>query len=270
MPDRTGIKIGTLGSKATFAGEATARIRERFPEFSEPLYFKSMDDCWSELAQGTVDAVVLGAERTGQPHHGHAVATRGFYVVGTMALPLSCNLYVKPGTRRETIRKITGHGSIFQCTAYLDRHFPGIPREMHGLNSVEAAKSVLAGDGTEAVVGSRSLPSVVPGLEMSAEGIDDGSISSWWVISSQPHFSDRPDALVITGQFGPDGTLGEMIAAVLALGYRLTTIAAFPADRGVSIYHYLATFDGKGGRAEVESAISPYRARLAGAFEKRG
>src|SRR5579863_9111551 len=122
------MRIGTLGSSATFAGEATEAIRARHPEFSAPDYFKSMEDCWDELAKGAVDAIVLGAERTGQPHHGAAVATRGFYVMDMMTLPLLCNLYVKPGTRREAIRKITGHGSINQCIPWLEEHLPGIPR----------------------------------------------------------------------------------------------------------------------------------------------
>src|SRR6202162_3827475 len=137
MSSPASVRIGTLGSVATFAGEATALICKRFPEFCAPLYFPSMDECWSALAKGTVDAVVLGAERTGQPHHGSAVITRGCYVMGMMALPLRCNLYAQPGTRRKTIRKITGHGSLHQCTAYLTQHFPGAAREMHGLNSVE-------------------------------------------------------------------------------------------------------------------------------------
>ena len=80
------MRIGTLGGSATFAGEATEAIRARHPEFSEPHYFKSMDDCWNELASGTVDAVVLGAERTGQPHHGAAVAMRGFYVMDAQGI----------------------------------------------------------------------------------------------------------------------------------------------------------------------------------------
>lgn len=268
MDERARVRIGTLGSSATFAGEATERIRERFPEFSAPTYFKSMDECWQELAKGTVDAVVLGAERTGQPHHGGAVIRDGFYVMGMMALPLLCNLYVKPGARAETIRKITGHGSIFQCTTWLDQHFPGVPREMHGLNSVEAAKAALAGDGSEAVVGSRSLPSAVPGLEMLAERIDDGSLSNWWVVSAQPRFAERPGTVIIAAEFGPDGRLGAMIAALAAVGYCLATIGSFPADHGISTYHYLATFDGDGRRAAVERALAPFGARLAGAFDR--
>jgi prephenate dehydratase len=260
------MRIGSLGSSATFAGEATEAIRAQHPEFSAPQYFKSMEECWNELASGTVDAIVLGAERTGQSHHGSAVVTRGFYVVDMMALPLLCNLYVKPGTQRRSIRRITGHGSINQCVPWLEEHFPGVPREMHGLNSVEAAKDVLAGDGTSAVVGSRSLIGAVPGLELLAERIDDGSLSNWWLVSKEPHFSARPTTVIVAGEFGPDGKLGKLIAAVQRNGYRLATIAGFPASHGISIYQYLARFDGAGSRAGVEEAITPFAARLAGAF----
>jgi prephenate dehydratase len=260
------MKIGTLGSSATFAGEATEAIRARHPEFSAPQYFKSMEDCWNELANGAVDAIVLGAERTGQPHHGSAVVTRGFYVMDMMALPLLCNLYVKPGTRRQSIRKITGHGSIKQCVPWLEEHFPGVPHEMHSLNSVEAAKDVLAGDGTSAVVGSRSLTLAVPGLDVLAERIDDGSFSNWWLVSAKPHFCEHPATIVVSGEFGADGRLGELVAAAQGAGYQLATIAGFAVPHGISTYQYLMRFDGKGGRASVEEAIAPFGARLAGAF----
>lgn len=260
------MRIGTLGSSATFAGEATEAIRARHPEFSAPYYFKSMEDCWDGLAKGTVDAIVLGVERTGQPHHGAPLALRGFYVADMIALPLLCNLYVKPRTLRQSIRKITGHGSIMQCVPWLEEHFPGIPREKHRFNSVEAAKDVLEGDGTSAVVGSRALIGAVPGLEVMAERIDDGSLSNWWLVSAKPHFNERPAAVVIVGEFGPDGRLGELIAAVRGTGYQLATIAGFAVPHGISTYQYLARFDGQGRCADVEGTIAPFGARLAGAF----
>ncbi|MDH3282160.1 MAG: hypothetical protein OEQ18_13665 [Gammaproteobacteria bacterium] len=264
------IKIGTLGSLATFAGEATRRMRELYPEFSNPLYFPSMDDCWRELKAGKVDAVVLGAERTGQAHHGHAVIAHGFYVIGESSQLLGCNLYVKSGSTKGEIRRITGHGSIYQCTNYLDREFPGVPREAHGLNSVEAAKAVMGGDGTVAVVGTRSLPQMVSGLEEMAAGIDDGAISSWWAVSNRPLFSSRPEVLFTTSRCGPDGQLGRLIAAIMDTGYLLQTAAPFPVNTGVSIYDYILTFHGKGKLSSVEKVIQRFRdTRLAGAFDKR-
>jgi len=265
------ISIGTLGSAATFAGEATSSMRELYPEFGEPVYFPSMDACWQELQRGTVDAVIIGAERTGQPHQGEPVLTQGYYVIGELSQPLKCNLYIKPGAAKSRIRKITGHGSVFQCTAYLDREFPGIPREAHGLNSVEAAKAVMAGDGTLAVVGSRSLPRVVSGLEEIGKDIDDGAIASWWAVAKQSLFSDAPDVLVIESRCGPDGQLGRLIGTVADAGYLLQIAASFPVNTGVSVYDYLLTFGGKGTRSSVEKAVARFSGtRLAGAFDKRG
>ena len=264
------IAIGTLGSAATFAGEATRAMRKRYPEFGEPAYFPSMEACWDALASDEVDAVVLGAERTGQPHGCHAVITRGFYVFGDFAQPLACNLYVKPGSKKENIHLITGHGSVFQCTAWLDREFPGVKREAHGLNSVEAAKAMMAGDGGVAVVGSRSLPDLVPGLVTTATQIDDGAVASWWAVSKTPRFADAPDRVVIAARCGADGQLGELIAAVRAAGFGLRTSAAFAVDHGVSVYDYLLSFGGTGASSGVEKAIAGFAAtRLAGAYVHR-
>jgi prephenate dehydratase len=267
----TNIRIGTLGSAATFAGEATGSMRGLYPEFSEPVYFPSMDACWQELQRGTVDAVIIGVERTGQPHHGGPLIAHGFYVIAESSQPLKCNLYIKPGTPKSRIRKITGHGSVFQCTAYLDREFPGVPREAHGLNSVEAAKAMMAGDGTLAVVGSRSLPRMVSGLEEIGTDIDDGAIASWWVVSKQPQFSDAPDVLIIESRCGPDGQLGTLIGAIQETGYTLQTAASFPVNTGCSVYDYLLTFSGKGSRSSVEQVVARFSGtRLTGAFDKRG
>ena len=265
------LKIGTLGSAATFAGEATSSMRELYPEFSEPVYFPSMDACWQGLQRGTVDVMIIGAERTGQPHNGGPLIAHNCYVIAELSVPLQCNLYIKPGTQKSAIRKITGHGSVFQCTAYLEREFPGVPREAHGLNSVEAAKAVMAGDGTLAVVGSRSLPRMVSGLEEIAKDIDDGAVASWWAVARQPMFSDAPDVVIIASRCGPDGQLGTLIGAVAATGYTLQTAAGFPVNSGCSVYDYLLTFGGKGTRSSVEKIVARFSGtRLAGAFDQRG
>lgn len=264
------LRVGTLGSAATFAGEATRGMRMLYPEFGEPSYFPSMDACWEALAAEKVDAVVLGAERTGQPHGCHAVVKRGFHVFGQYAQPLACNLYVKPGARKENIRLITGHGSVFQCTAWLEREFPGVPREAHGLNSVEAAKAMLAGDGSTAVVGSQSLPQVVPGVETRAAAIDDGAIASWWAVTKQPHFAAAPDRIVIAARCGGDGALGRLINAVGAAGFSLHVAGAFAVSQGVSVYDYLLSFGGAGPLHSVQQALAGCAgARLAGAYRHR-
>ncbi|MSP96783.1 MAG: hypothetical protein EXR29_06045 [Betaproteobacteria bacterium] len=83
------IRIGTLGTVATFAGEATSSMRELYPEFSEAVYFSSMDACWQELKRGTVDAVILGAERTGSTTISLSSTARAYAAAWSWPLPAS-------------------------------------------------------------------------------------------------------------------------------------------------------------------------------------
>lgn len=263
------LRTGTLGSAATFAGEAAERLVALRPDFAAPSYFPSVEACWEALASGSVEVVVLGVERTGQPNHGHAVIAHGFSVIDQIDLPLGCSLYVKPGTRAEAIRRITGHGSVHQCGAWLDRHFPSVPRQVHALNSVAAAREVLSGDGSTAVVGSKSLPRVIAGLARLAENIDDGAVCRWWAVSAKPHFTETADTAVVAGRIGPDGTLGTVAAAMASHGFALATAAAFPVDHGVGVYDYLLGFTGEGRTAELEAALARFSdIRLAGAFRR--
>lgn len=263
-----GLSIGTLGSAATFAGEATEQLRVCFPQFGEPVFFPTMDACWDAIERGLVDVGVLGVERTGQPHHGEQVLRRGLYVCASIALPLQCSFYVKQGVSLADITAISGHGSIHQCARYLDKHFPGLPRSMHARNSVDAAREIVAGTGDVALVASRSVGRIVQGLELVASDIDDGAVSNWWAISAQAYYHPRPDHLIISGRFGPDGELTCLNDALQSVGFRLAVAAGFPADLGVSIYDYLFTFVGDGPLEAVRSALSPFASsRLVGAYK---
>lgn len=191
-------------------------------------------------------------------------------MIGELTQPLGCNLYFTPGAVKSRIRRISGHGSTYQCLAWLEREFPGVPRDLHGLNSLAAGREALAGDGTTAVVGTRSLPGTLPDLQLFAQDIDAEALSSWWAISDKPVFSERPRQLIVVGKFGADGGLGDLIAAVSGKGFRLTTTAAFPVEEGISIYDYLLNFAGAGELAVIKRLLSAFPGtRLAAAFEPR-
>lgn len=262
------LKTGTLGSAATFAGEATREMRGVYPMLSDPEFFPSMPACWKALEDGRIEALVIGIERTGQPHQGLPIVKSSLHVIGQMALPLACNLYVRPGANATDIRKVTGHGSVHQCESYLERRFPGVPRVMHELNSVSAAKEILNGDGTVAVVGTKSLHEVVPELEMLAANIDEGAaFASWWVIARNPILSAEPDFVVATLRAGGDGKLGALIEKIDGQGFSLRAVAAFPVFTGLSVYDYLISWRGMGRLASLQATIASVPgARLAGAF----
>jgi chorismate mutase/prephenate dehydratase len=264
------LSLGTLGSAATFAGEATAELRRFYPEFSAPEFFSSMSACWDAIAERRIDVGVLGVERTGQPHHAEEVARRGLHVCASIALPLRCCLYVKKGASTAAVRAIAGHGSIYQCGAYLDAHFPGLPRTMHAQNSVEAAREIADGPGNTALVGSRTVGRVVDGLDLVAEDIDDGAVSNWWAISALPFFETNPTHLLLGGRIGGDGTLGLLSNAMSASGFNLAVVAGFPVNVGVSTYEYLLDFSGQGRLEAVESELAQFAGiRIVGAMSDR-
>ena len=264
------LRLGTLGGAVTFAGEATRSMRERYPELGEPAYFPSMEATWEALKDGKVDVIILGSERTGQPHHGHQVVLNKWTVIGEITQPLGCNLYFTHNATKDKIRKITGHGSTLQCVAWLEREFPGVTRDLHRLNSLAAAKEAIVGDGTTAVVGTRSLPDAIPGMQTFAEGIDDGAVSSWWAITDRVILADEPRTLLVTARLRGDGSLGDLIGAVSSRGFRLAVSAGFPVDEGCSVYDYLLEFTGHGSLPEIRQAIAPYAgSRIVGAFEPR-
>jgi prephenate dehydratase len=60
-------------------------------------------------------------------------------------VPYSCRLMVKRGTEMREIHKVMGHGSLHQCSRFLDEQLVGIPRLVHAENSMAAAHEVAAG-----------------------------------------------------------------------------------------------------------------------------
>jgi hypothetical protein len=140
------------------------------------------------------------------------------------------------------------------------------------LNSIEAARAVLAGDGSVAVVGTQSLARYVTGLQLLDEHIEDrGARCVWWAVSKVPVQCDEPNTVVVTIRCCADGQLGSLVAAIQDTGCQLATAAAFPVDTGVSVYDYLLVFKGRAARAAVEQALVPYQAaRLAGAYRTAG
>lgn len=262
--------LGTLGSAATFAGEATAKVRDYYRIEGDVVYFPSVGELWEALDAGKVDGIVIGIERTGQPHDGSVFVKGDYFVCGQVVLPIACNLYVRPGTQKSAIRKVVGHGSVLQCVDYLDANFPGISREMHGLNSVAAARDVVAGDGSLAVVGTRTLPLEVAGLETFAERIDSGALSSWWLITRSLSLVEDATVFVAKGRFSQDGKLGEAISRITGTGAELESVASFPCDEGVSTYDYLLSFAlGEAHSAEIMSTLAKAGLTFAGSLVRK-
>jgi prephenate dehydratase len=261
--------LATLGGPGTFAGQGTAALRDRDPRYADApvTYFETIDDVWAALFEGSADEVVLGADtqRTGMaPDVIRWLAEREppLHVNAEVVVPYGCLLLAKPGTELGHITRVLGHGSIQQCGAFLDANLPDASREIHRGNSMEAAKEVVAGDGTLAVVASRTTLELVPGLVVLRDGIDGNAAAAWWAIGATPRFATTADVAVLSGTLGAGA--GAVLADLTDGGWSLRSVHSMPTGRRLFEQSAVVVLTGDGLRPPTIDPASGLR--LTGAF----
>jgi prephenate dehydratase len=267
------LRVGALGGPGTFASQAAAHLRGRYPEWGAVNYAPTGDELWAALAARRLDVLVQTAET--DQHGFSAVHARiagpagRAYVIAEAVVPYACALLAKPGTRLADVRQVLGHGSIQQCRRFLDTHLPQATVIVHSQNSMAAAEEVAAGDGTLALVGTR-ITAELYGLAVLAPDIDGGSAANFWALALRPHYADVPTRVVVAGRLTGAGDLGDVINRLTALGPRLRTVYAQPSGQHLYEYDYVLAFDGAAERRAAEAVLTAYPSlRLAGAFVAR-
>jgi prephenate dehydratase len=266
-------QVGTLGGLATFAGQATEIVVNRFEDIGSTRYFSTVDLVWDAVDSGDVDCAVLTSETThtglGEIAAKMLDPERPFYVDGEVITPYHCTLLGKPGASLDQLRLVLGHGSLVQCRSYFAEELPGVEVRIHHQNSLAAAAEVLEGDGTTAVVGTR-LSGEQHRLSVLAPDVDRGSQGAWWLLSRELHVARRPDVLVAAARSEDHGVVRRVLDSMNTFGFALRSMAAI--NEGALFGDaYLMVFTGEplavpAGRvlAEVPDTW------LVGAFESTG
>lgn len=240
-------RVGTLGGPGTFAGQATQVAVERYKEIGAVCYYPTMDAVWAAIASGEVDAGIL----TGETTHTGFVETgakllnpeSAFFVAGEVIVPYHCMLLGKPGTTLEQITHIVGHGSLRQCQRFLREKLPSVQVKMHEQNSLAAAREVLEGDGTTAVVGTRRSAEE-SGLSIIAPDVDEGSEGTWWLFTRRLHVSPDPDVVVVGVRSDNRDTLRKLFVRMQA--FALTPRGLATVSQGILFgYAHLVVLTGR-------------------------
>jgi prephenate dehydratase len=269
-----GLTLGALGGPNTFGGQAAQRLRDLYPEFAEIRYFRTAEESmdWGGAA---ADAACAPEQMRWTGFHPgiHGQIARPdsrTYVVAEVAHVYHCSLLGKPGTALAAIREVQGHtGSITQSEAWLREHLPQARITIVDTSSHGAAQTVAASDGSIASVGTPEMGAQW-GLAALARDIDGGSIGNYWALAPRPYYSDTPNRVLITGRFGADGALTDVVLGLAAAGYRLHTVSTSPSGRELYEYDYVLRFVGSGSLGAVQAALERTpAARLAGAYEAR-
>ncbi|HEY7066330.1 MAG TPA: prephenate dehydratase domain-containing protein [Chloroflexota bacterium] len=271
----SGLKLGALGGPSTFGAQAAQRLKELYPEFAEIVYYPTAEESMDWGSPNAPDAACAPEQMrwTGfHPgiHGSVAPPDSHTYVVAEVTHTYHCCLLVKAGTPLDAIREVQGHtGSITQSQTWLREHLPRARINIVDTSSHGAAQSVVAGDGSLASVGTPEMGREW-GLTVLAADIDGGSVANYWALSAHPYFSETPTRVLVTGRFGADGALTDVVLGLAQAGYRLHTVSTSPSKQQLYEYDYVLRFVGAGSLAAVQAALARVpAARLAGAYEAR-
>lgn len=258
-------RVGTLGSVLTFAGQATAALLDHRPDLDSPVYLPTMDAVVDAVLDGTIDLGVLTSETSRTACTDTVARMLGgdqLFVVDEIVVPYHCALLGKPGSRLEDIRHVGGHGSLRQCAEFLRTELPDASVEMHRLNSVAAAREVLDGDGTSAVVATEALATEF-GLDVIARDVDGGAIAGWWALARQRRTPAGADHIAVL----VDGSeaLETSLARIAEHGLRVRTITNQPSGE-VFRYRYLVTARTPDGSPVGDAALASFGLELVGVF----
>lgn len=261
--------VVTLGGPNTFAGQALSALCYATDAHPRIQYRATMDEVWDALEQRAADCILLTAESTkvGLTDVAHRVlADRCLSVLAEVVVPYHCALLGKIGTDLGEVRRVTGHGSLIQCGAYLARALPDVQVEVHRGNSVAAAEEVAAGDGSAVVVGTLATADHF-GLQVLAKDIDGGAAAAWWVIG--------PAAAVPGGDAAVAG--GDTVVVELSLGpgagrafpveampdrWALRSILAQASGDALWAYRLLTVWTGSPESAEWDHPAATLRGRF--------
>jgi chorismate mutase/prephenate dehydratase len=273
---RTGLKLGALGAPHTFNAQAAKLLLERYPEFADIAYYPTSDAVIEAALSGDVDAACAPEQMSKTGVHKGMLARMTapdstLYVIAEAARGYDCSLLGKPGAKLSQVRRVLGHnGSIAHSRAWLEANLPGASVEVLETHSAVAAAAVLESDGSIASVGGAGLAAEF-GLATLAGSIDDGSAVNYWAVSLQQLFSQSPTRLLVSGRFGDDDQLSDLVRTMADLGYRLRTAYSQHTGRVLSEQDCMLRFAGTGKLETVRAALVGFgSARLAGAWDARG
>lgn len=258
-------RIGTLGSRLTFAGQATAELLFTRGVDGEPSYLPTMDAVVAAVLDGTIDVGVLTSETSRTACTDTAariLAGEPLFIGDEVVVAYHCALLVKPGTTLADIRHVGGHGSIRQCAEFLRTRLPHATAQMHELNSVVAAREVLDGDGSVAVIATEALAAEL-GLEILERDVDGGACGGWWALTAALELASNADhvAVRVVGSAQLNRLLGLLARHALVV----RTITNQPTGE-IFRYRYLVTAHTADGRPVPAEALAEIGADLVGAF----
>jgi len=167
-------KVGFQGELGAFSEMA---VLEYFGNVAEPIPHGWFDDVFRAVEQGSCDFGILPIENTlaGSIHINYdLMLEHNLQIVGEIILRIVHNLMVKPGVRREELRKIQSHPkALEQCVQFLRRNSKLQPETVYDTGG--AAKMLSEGNAEDIGVIASTRAAEHYKLEILEAGLEDNT-----------------------------------------------------------------------------------------------
>jgi chorismate mutase/prephenate dehydratase len=250
------LTIGYLGPAGTYTEAATVK---QFGHFAGTLAMSSIDEVFREVETGSAQYGVVPVENSTEGMVNHTLdcfMDSPLMICAEVELPIHHALMVGGDSGGEDITEILSHSqSLAQCRAWLDAHYPGVPRTPVNSNA-EAARLVADKPGAAAIAGDMAAERY--DLRVLASNIEDhpDNKTRFLVIGSQrtgPSGKDKTSILVSTRN--EPGALYRVLEPFHRHSISLTRIETRPAKSGSWSYVFFIDFDGHISDPSIERVM---------------
>ncbi len=255
------LSIAYLGPPGTFSHAAVAR---QFGAFVDGVPEATIDEVFRAAESGRADYAVVPVENSTEGAVGRTLdcmCQTGLSVVGEVKLRVQQNLMTRAAALDGVARVYSHAQSFAQCTQWLARHLPAVPRVVVASNA-EAARMAAQEPGAAAIAGDFAATTYeVPILVAHIED-EPNNTTRFWVLGRQAvaPTGDDETSLVCSAPNRP-GAVHALLEPLARHGVSMTRFESRPARTG--LWEYLFFIDVAGHRDDppLKAALAELAAR---------
>ena len=253
----TPMSVAYFGPEGTYTEAATVK---QFGHFIETSPMASIDEVFREVESGVCKYGVVPVENSTEGMVNHTLdclLNTNLRVCAEVELPIHHALMrAKDASPEQAVTQIVSHAqSLAQCRAWLDQHYPGVPRAAVASNA-EAAKQAAADPNLLAVAGEMAADRY--DLRLLATRIEDNPYNKtrFLVLGKQyvGASGDDKTSILVSVKNEP-GALLRVLTPFESNKIGLTRIETRPARSGDWSYVFFIDFDGHESQPEAEAAL---------------
>jgi len=239
------LEVAFLGPEGTFT---EAAVLKHFGHAVRSRPLATIGEVFQQVEAGQVDYGVVPVENSTEGMVSHTLDSflgSPLKICGEVELKIELQLLARGKPSPGQIQRIVAHQqALAQCRHWLDRHWPGVPREPVSSNG-EGARRAAEEPGTAAVAGRMAAERY--GLTALAEDIQDypDNATRFLVIGQEsvPPSGRDKTSLVVSTHNRP-GALFELLEPFHRQGISLTRIDTRPSRTQAWAYVFFIEFEG--------------------------